>query len=1365
MSPLRQALPASPFNVYMKTTFTLLIFLALVHVTAFGQFGSRKALVDFTFKSNPTTMAVGDLNNDNRPDLVVTSDHYAASASYFIQNSNGTFAEIQLAGSKYQGSIGAIEVIDLDGNGYKDIVALTENSYNYGSNRVLVWYNDYGTISGSPKILVDDLWESGTSFKMYFHDMDKDGKPDIVLPNLHKSYKAVWLQNKGRNGYWQVNQLSRIDAAQHLLVADLDADGVPEIVNNSYIMSGPDFSNKKDFAGEDVQMTAVDMDRDGDMDIVASPYFSTETLSWYENKGNLVFQKHEITGITGNFKSVLVQDFNGDGLPDIVLGCPTTCQLKFLQNKGKGQFTLTLIGTSTPGIINQGAMRAADMDLDGQLDLVITDYAWRLVGVYRNEAPAFEGVSADFRVDVTPCSLAGVKFTDLSLGKDIVSWSWSFGDGNKATTKNAVHTYAAPGQYNVTLQARKSNGTSSSLSKSVTITSPPAIQAKFEIFYCDESTPFTLTIAPAEQGTYYKWFGDSVGYNSPLIYSGNSFQLSREERIMYVEKVNQQGCASKRVPVYMHPYPSMKPPLVEDAISYKGPATLRLEALDPDGRKDITFHWYETYSHNVTTPIHIGPVYERHFSQTQALYVQAVSNTGCISSSKTRATAYVHNTKPLIPYFAWVKEGGSTDFATSRGITGDTSGSMLTVGEDMGFATVTMENTSISVAPTDRQGRSFYLFKHGSDGKVLSGRRILNLVKDSGWLSLQSFFTDDKNNIYLTGKLEGTVEIAEKSTWSANGYFVIKLSPAGEVLWHKRVASKDEYTYSSAYFTVVTHVSKNGTITCDLMLYGSAMIEGQQLGSPYYRYYQNEGYWSRYVLQYSADGTLTSTRMIAAMDYYVKMDYYPYNKYFAGPSFTVTDSVNTIYQIGAFKSRTWLDQDTIHGIERETLHGSYSDSVFTTVLIKYAANGKRLWNQTIASGYFGATPKKILYHDNSLYVLGTSKVRDNLHTRVGNVFIDNAQVFLAKLDTAGNVLWVKAIEGKNAAAVDAYDLLIDKAGDPYVFGTSTGPASFDGLLLKPTEPSNSLFSYIVKYTRQGELSWAKSISNVTSFYEKSVHRLYGSFDHENQLVIHSNYDKGIVLDDFVLPQNGKAAQYSNLYTAKLGYKLVAAMHVGQGCSGMPISFEDETLNTPTEEVISREWAFGDGTTSTEALASHTYAKPGQYQVKLHVRGSKGTSSTIQQTVTVEAAPLASITVNGLQLIASEGDSYRWSRNDSLMLETTKTVLVTESGRYRVAVMVGGCESVSEEIQVSIPVVEGKVTAFPNPASSTLTLESKEQAMVSYAIYNLSGHLVIFQKLPAVLTHAVDIRNLLSGLYIIQIEMENGKYVSYKFIKN
>lgn len=61
----------------------------------------------------------------------------------------------------------------------------------------------------------------------------------------------------------------------------------------------------------------------------------------------------------------------------------------------------------------------------------------------------------------TPVDIIGsgnVFFTDLSVGDDVTSWLWDFGDGFTSEDQSPVHEYTSPGLYTVVLKISNSNG-------------------------------------------------------------------------------------------------------------------------------------------------------------------------------------------------------------------------------------------------------------------------------------------------------------------------------------------------------------------------------------------------------------------------------------------------------------------------------------------------------------------------------------------------------------------------------------------------------------------------------------------------------------------------------------------------------------------------------------------------------------------------------------------------------------------------------------------------------------------------------------------------------------------------------------------
>jgi PKD repeat protein len=89
---------------------------------------------------------------------------------------------------------------------------------------------------------------------------------------------------------------------------------------------------------------------------------------------------------------------------------------------------------------------------------------------------------------------------------------------------------------------------------------------------------------------------------------------------------------------------------------------------------------------------------------------------------------------------------------------------------------------------------------------------------------------------------------------------------------------------------------------------------------------------------------------------------------------------------------------------------------------------------------------------------------------------------------------------------------------------------------------------------------------------------------------------------------------------------VAESDVTEGDGPLEVSFTGSNSTDPDDEVVSYEWDFGDGATSTDADPTHTYA-PGIWTATLTVTDSRGATSTDTIEIDVNAVPTASITSN------------------------------------------------------------------------------------------------------------------------------------------
>lgn len=83
-----------------------------------------------------------------------------------------------------------------------------------------------------------------------------------------------------------------------------------------------------------------------------------------------------------------------------------------------------------------------------------------------------------------------------------------------------------------------------------------------------------------------------------------------------------------------------------------------------------------------------------------------------------------------------------------------------------------------------------------------------------------------------------------------------------------------------------------------------------------------------------------------------------------------------------------------------------------------------------------------------------------------------AKTFIVKYDSTGNVIWAKTVEGNNSNA--CYGIATDSDGNLYVTGTFSSPsASFEGVSV--TNASNTGYAdlFLVKYNVAGDVVWAK----------------------------------------------------------------------------------------------------------------------------------------------------------------------------------------------------------------------------------------------------------------------------------------------------
>ncbi len=184
------------------------------------------------------------------------------------------------------------------------------------------------------------------------YDMDFDGDLDVlvssmgvILPNNDRIGKAIIFENDGQQNFTTHVLAQRIARVNDMRPGDLDGDG--------------------------------------DIDIAVGQFgYDQGEIRWMENKGNWHFESHTLLNLSGTIHTPVV-DLDNDGDLDIVaLVSQEWEEVYAFENDGKGSFKTRLLYGVADADFGSSGIGLADLDADGDTDIlwangdafVATDY-------------------------------------------------------------------------------------------------------------------------------------------------------------------------------------------------------------------------------------------------------------------------------------------------------------------------------------------------------------------------------------------------------------------------------------------------------------------------------------------------------------------------------------------------------------------------------------------------------------------------------------------------------------------------------------------------------------------------------------------------------------------------------------------------------------------------------------------------------------------------------------------------------------------------------------------------------------------------------------------------------------------------------
>ncbi len=166
----------------------------------------------------------------------------------------------------------------------------------------------------------------------------------------------------------------------------------------------------------------------------------------------------------------------------------------------------------------------------------------------------------------------------------------------------------------------------------------------------------------------------------------------------------------------------------------------------------------------------------------------------------------------------------------------------------------------------------------------------------------------------------------------------------------------------------------------------------------------------------------------------------------------------------------------------------------------------------------------------------------------------------------------------------------------------------------------------------------------------------------------------------------------------------AAFTAASLCINNPVQFTDQSTVTGST-IVSWQWYFGDGSSSTTHNPSHQYANDGTYNVTLIVTTNLGCVDTITQPVTIYPIPVASFTVSAscagnaatitnTSTPAGAISGWSWNfGNGTSSNQQNPTVVYPDSGTYTITLIAGDTLGCSDTVAQQITIAPAPVAAF------------------------------------------------------------------------
>ena len=306
-------------------------------------------------------LKMADLDGDGHLDIVSVHEDNHHIRLAFGSDDPDRWELVTLAEGDEAKAAEDVSIADANGDSRLDIVVACELAH------LIYFQNPSENVRAGtwPRVVPQAAHQRGSYIRVFFADLDGDGRPEVTAPNKGEQLPGV-------SGYED-----REFPPKEISWFELPADPLDGAAWKEHVLTNVKVP---------INSEPVDLDGDGDLDILGGSRGEAR-IFWFENLGGseIAFREHriEVTGrhapqqpggkrLTG--MNVVFHDLNGDGRLDLILQETPTIVIWLEQPDNFSKpWSIHLIGDLAPD--SSTGLGLADINEDGRPDLFTGGYS------------------------------------------------------------------------------------------------------------------------------------------------------------------------------------------------------------------------------------------------------------------------------------------------------------------------------------------------------------------------------------------------------------------------------------------------------------------------------------------------------------------------------------------------------------------------------------------------------------------------------------------------------------------------------------------------------------------------------------------------------------------------------------------------------------------------------------------------------------------------------------------------------------------------------------------------------------------------------------------------------------------------------